>query len=87
MLVACNGSETKYLIRSLEGKLRIGLAEQTVLVSLANAAVQHEMGGKTKSKDAMEAAALEATGIIKQVYRFVSSYKCHVFQMSVTRIK
>jgi DNA ligase 1 len=61
-------SEAKYIVRFLEGKLRLGLAEKTVLVSLAQAIVFHEAekkGGVPSTSD-ME----KGEGILKTVYRY-----------------
>jgi DNA ligase-1 len=64
-------SEAKFIIRFLEGKLRLGLAEKTVLVSLAQAMICHEFEKKGKVPSTSDMAEAEAT--LKTVYRFVDS--------------
>ncbi|KAI8927194.1 ATP-dependent DNA ligase [Entophlyctis helioformis] len=74
MMVSCNGNEAKYLIRSLEGKLRIGLAEQTVLMSLSHAAAIKDIGSARISAEKKAAKLADAAAIIKQVYSEIPSY-------------
>lgn len=76
LLASCQGEEPKFLIRSLEGKLRIGLAERSVLVSLARAVVISRLG-KGISKLSTEALAKkleEGTEIVKAVFSELPSY-------------
>lgn len=61
-------SETKFIIRFLEGKLRLGLAEKTVLVALAHAMVIHETEKKGKKLPSSEQLA-KGEAILKTVYR------------------
>ncbi|GAA6024482.1 hypothetical protein JCM11491_004831 [Sporobolomyces phaffii] len=72
LLAACQGFETKYLIRSLEGKLRIGLAEKTVLVSLAHAVVTAEF--KKAGKKISPARLEEGADTVKGVFSELPSY-------------
>ena len=62
-------SEAKFLIRFLEGKLRLGLAEKTVLVALAHAMVIHETDQNGKKVPSSEELA-KGEAILKAVYRF-----------------
>ena len=61
LLVAAQGMEAQYVVRQLQGKMRNGLGEQTVLVALAHAVAQSK-GARTK--DALD----KAVEILKEVY-------------------
>lgn len=61
-------SEAKFIVRFLEGKLRLGLAEKTVLVGLAHAMVIHETEKKETKLPSSEKLA-EGEAILKTVYR------------------
>ncbi|PHH74633.1 hypothetical protein CDD82_4839 [Ophiocordyceps australis] len=65
-------SEAKFIVRFLEGKLRLGLAERTVLVSLAQAVVCHEAEEKGKVPTTTDLENGES--ILKTVYSELPSY-------------
>ena len=61
-------SEAKFIVRFLEGKLRLGLAERTVLPALAHAVVFQETTEKEKKVPSADQLA-KGESILKTVYR------------------
>ncbi|KAG0351220.1 hypothetical protein BG005_009313 [Podila minutissima] len=74
LLVSCRNKEAKYLMRSLEGKLRIGLAERTVVVALAQAIVLSRPDIKKLSKEKLQTELEEAASVVKSVYSELPCY-------------
>ncbi|KAG9157804.1 hypothetical protein Leryth_022808 [Lithospermum erythrorhizon] len=72
LLVAAIDCEPLYLIRLLQTKLRIGLAEQTLLTALGHAAVYS--GKRFSSPRHVESPLEEAAKILKQVYSVIPVY-------------
>jgi DNA ligase-1 len=85
LLAACQGNEAKFIVRSLEGKLRIGLADKTLVVALAHAIVLKNLGrsflvlssppltmteGKDTPHDKIAAKLEKGADIVKSVYRY-----------------
>lgn len=74
MLTACDAktSEAKFLIRSLEGKLRIGLAEKTVQIAIAQAFVNFE----SKSNKKINPEQLtKAEDVVREAFSQVPNYE------------
>ncbi|POI33348.1 hypothetical protein CIB84_002901, partial [Bambusicola thoracicus] len=84
LFVACRHSEARYLVRSLSGKLRIGLAEQSVLTALAHAVALTPPGqewplavvdaGQSMAPDARRTWLEEQSRILKQTYCELPDY-------------
>ena len=71
LLAAASENEAGYVMRALQGKLRIGLAEQTVLIALAHAKYFEGLAeGEEEDKEDRE----RAVAIIKSVYSECPSY-------------
>ncbi|KAL0966507.1 hypothetical protein UPYG_G00296110 [Umbra pygmaea] len=84
LFVACRFSEARYIVRSLAGKLRIGLAEQSVLAALSQAVCLTPPGqdfplavidaGKGMSAEKQKAWIEEKSLILKQTYCEMPNY-------------
>lgn len=66
-------SEAKFIVRTLEGKMRLGLADKTVLVALAHAMTFHDIAQKGKAPSPDQLAKGEET--LKNVYNELPSYE------------
>lgn len=80
LLVACKECEARYIVRSLSGKLRIGMAEQSLLVALARAfVILNKYFKKDKNFDPesekFKAALDEACDLVKAAYNRLPNYE------------
>lgn len=73
MLTACEGNEAKFLMRSLEGKLRITFGEKSVLVALSKAIIEYQL--KLQHKQITSELVVEAEEQMKEAYCQVPNYE------------
>ncbi|KAH8320630.1 hypothetical protein KR067_006208, partial [Drosophila pandora] len=77
VFVSCRSSEARFFIRSLIGKLRIGIAEQSLLTALAIALVKKNHIGDCKASKVPEAykdEIAETTLLLKTAYSQCPNY-------------
>ncbi|CAD6576021.1 MAG: hypothetical protein TREMPRED_001559 [Tremellales sp. Tagirdzhanova-0007] len=74
LLAACQGNEAKFVVRSLEGKLRIGLADKTLVVAIAHAIVLKTMGEKKLPHDKLAGKLEEGAEAVKSVFSELPNY-------------
>lgn len=67
-------SEAKFIVRFLEGKLRLGLAEKTVLVAVSRAIQAHEAESSGKKMPSTE-QMVAGENIFKSVYSELPAYE------------
>ncbi|KAI5207535.1 ATP-dependent DNA ligase [Aureobasidium subglaciale] len=67
-------SEAKFIVRTLEGKMRLGLADKTVLVSVAQAMTFHDVMTKTNKVPSTEQLE-KGERTLKNVYNELPSYE------------
>ena len=78
LLVSARDIEAGYIMRMLQGKLGVGIAQQTVITALAHAALLQEHASASATKDATALSVLsgtpladqlsEADSVLRQVY-------------------
>ena len=75
MLVSAQEKEAQYIVRALQGKMRIGASEQTVLVALAHAVALSEAeaaaaagGSKLPKGEALQELLAAAEATVKQAF-------------------
>ena len=78
LLVGARECEAGYIVRSLQGKLRIGLAQQTVTQALAHAVVLHSEAAEAAKKAGGDSAVADLLGVsfdvLKQVFSECPSF-------------
>ncbi|KAF4556891.1 ATP dependent DNA ligase domain-containing protein 3 [Elsinoe fawcettii] len=68
-------SESKFIVRTLEGKMRLGLAEKSVLVSLAHAMVWNDLAKKDAKKAPSSDTLSQGEKVLKNVFNELPSYE------------
>ena len=74
LLASSKGNETGYIVRFLQAKLRIGLADKSVLSSLAHAMLLHKEPSIIDDKSNLADKLEEASKIIKTAFAECPSF-------------